>query len=169
MAVCFGEAAVDVAAIVETRGTSQGNLKWQFLPSAANPPEVRINRWGTMDFRRVRGPIRLTLTLNDPDPARSFYSGAGVNVFGYSADGSYDGIRPVGPDHPQVQIVSLSDDARTVTICYGNRSEWRQRSIASVQSNVRYTLYLGERGRSTYLPMWIDPIISNGGQPMRDL
>ena len=191
--MCFRDQTppVEIALDVALSGSSQADLRWTFSPSTALPPNVIVRPNGDMDFRARRTSLLITMTLNDAS-GRRFYVGNGINVFGYAdSDGSYTEVTPVQPNNHQIRVMSVSDDGRTVTFCYHNHnrrpgqgggagggngngrgagadvvSQTVDPAAANAAPTVprsRYTIYLGAPGSGDYLPYWIDPIISNGG------
>lgn len=182
--MCFNDHTppVEIAVDVALSGSSQGDLHWTFSPSSALPPNLIVHANGDMDFRARRGSLLITMTLHD-DAGRRFYVGNGINVFGYAdSDGSYADVQPVGPGNHQIRVMSVSEDGRTVTFCYHNHNNRPGPGNGAGNGNgngngagngngngpptlprSRYTIYLGAPDAPAWLPYWIDPIISNGG------
>ncbi|HWA64219.1 MAG TPA: hypothetical protein VG939_22815 [Caulobacteraceae bacterium] len=154
---CFNGEPVAIQASITLQGADQASLKWTFTASAALPPKVTLAPNGDLDLRALDKPVLLTLTLDDP--TRQFWSGSGVDVFGYARDGDYTHMKPLPPGNQEMKVVSYSP--KVVTVCYRNRARPPGDPAAP---HSRYTIYLGDGG-PTWLPYWIDPIISNGGNP----
>ena len=178
--MCFHDHTppAEITLDVALSGSSQADLRWTFSPSTALPPNIIVHPNGDMDFRARRTSLLITMTLNDA-AGRRFYVGNGVNVFGYAdGDGSYSDVSPIQPNNHQIRVMSVSEDGRTVSFCYHNHNNGPGNGGGNAGGNgngngngntrptvprSRYTIYLGGPGSTDYLPYWIDPIISNGG------
>ncbi|HWA64218.1 MAG TPA: hypothetical protein VG939_22810 [Caulobacteraceae bacterium] len=141
-------------------------MTWTYSDVSA-PAGIWVWRDGLLDLHNSNRSVRITFALKDLNGSRTFYDGPGVRVLGYADDKEdYAHVRPVGSGHHQIGDIQVTDGGTKVSFCYRNHSNGGRPGVAAARSPwSRYTLFLAEPGAATYAPYWIDPIISNGGNP----
>jgi hypothetical protein len=168
MMLCHAQPAIEITADIAVTGNPGGPFGWTFTRTDNGDPAITVTPNGDFDFTAKGQPIYVTATLHDDsDPSLVFYSGGGVNVFGF-ADGFGDGyaaVQAVGPVHHQFSKVTLSNGGKTVSFCYTNHRRPDEPGRPDHYKISRYTMYLGDSSSQTSLPYYIDPQIGNGAGP----